>query len=98
MWRKSGHSTLSNCVEAASWRKSTASGSVGDCVEAGDGPGVVGVRDSQDPDGGRLEVDSSSGRFVVELAFDASGRIGTARWLTPAEASQPQEQRERTAT
>jgi hypothetical protein len=35
---------------------------------------------------------------VVELAFDASGRIGTARWLTPAEADRPQEERERTAT
>ena len=52
----------------------------------------------QGNDGGRLEVDSTAGRFVVELAFDASGRIGTARWLTPAEASQPQERRERTAT
>jgi hypothetical protein len=52
----------------------------------------------QGNDGGRLEVDSTAGRFVVELAFDASGRIGTARWLTSAEASQPQERRERTAT
>jgi hypothetical protein len=34
----------------------------------------------------------------VELSFDASGRIGTARWLTPTEAVQPQERRERTAT
>src|SRR5918999_796686 len=49
-------------------------------------------------DGGRLEVDSAAGRFVVELAFDASGRIGTARWLTPGEAERPQEERERTAT
>ena len=52
----------------------------------------------QGSDRGRLEVDSAAGRFVVELAFDASGRIGTARWLTPAEAGPPQEQRERTAT
>ena len=52
----------------------------------------------QGNDRGRLEVDSAAGRFVVELAFDASGRIGTARWLTPAEAGLPQEQRERTAT
>jgi hypothetical protein len=52
----------------------------------------------QGNDRSRLEVDSAAGRFVVELAFDASGRIGTARWLTPAEADQPQEQRERTAT
>ena len=52
----------------------------------------------QGSDRGRLEVDSAAGRFVVELAFDASGRIGTARWLTPAEAGLPQEQRERAAT
>jgi hypothetical protein len=52
----------------------------------------------QGNDGGRLEVDSAAGRYVVELAFDASGRIGTARWLTPGEADQPQEERERTAT
>ena len=52
----------------------------------------------QGNDRSRLEVDSAAGRFVVELAFDASGRIGTARWLTAAEASLPQEERERTAT
>ena len=52
-WRKSSHCTPSldcdagNCVEAASWRKSTRSGHNGNCVEAGHGPGVVGVRDSQ---------------------------------------------------
>jgi hypothetical protein len=52
----------------------------------------------QGNDRGRLEVDSAAGRFVVELAFDASGRIGTARWLTSEEADLPQEERERTAT
>src|ERR671912_317051 len=52
----------------------------------------------QGNDRSRLEVDSAAGRFVVELAFDASGRIGTARWLTPPEADMPQEERERTAT
>jgi hypothetical protein len=52
----------------------------------------------QGNDRGRLEVDGPTGRFVVELAFDASGRIGTARWLTPEEAELPQEERERTAT
>ena len=31
---------------------------------------------------------------MVELAFDASGRIGTARWLTRDEAAHPQEERE----
>jgi hypothetical protein len=38
----------------------------------------------------RLEVEGAAGRFVVELALDASGRIGTARWLTPEEADLPQ--------
>jgi hypothetical protein len=52
----------------------------------------------QGNDGGRLEVDSAAGRYVVELAFDAAGRIGTARWLAPEEAEQPQEERERSAT
>jgi hypothetical protein len=52
----------------------------------------------QGNDRSRLEVDSAAGRFVVELAFDASGRIGTARWLTEEEANLPQEERERTAT
>jgi hypothetical protein len=52
----------------------------------------------QGNDTGRLEVDGPTGRYLVELAFDASGRIGTARWLTPEEASLPQEERERSAT
>ena len=52
----------------------------------------------QGNDRSRLEVDSAAGRYVVELAFDAAGRIGTARWLTPAEANLPQEARERSAT
>ena len=52
----------------------------------------------QGNDAARLEVDSAAGRFVVELSFDASGRIGTARWLTPEEAGRPQEERERSAT
>jgi hypothetical protein len=61
--------------------------------------GAVEARPSgQGNDTGRLEVSSPAGRFVVELAFDASGRIGTARWLAHDEAAQPQEQRERTAT
>jgi hypothetical protein len=53
---------------------------------------------AQGNDAGRLEVDSAAGRHVVELAFDASGRIGTARWLTPDEANMAQEERERSAT
>lgn len=49
-WRKASYSNSQGaCVETASWRKSTRSdyGSSIACVEAGHGPGVVGVRDSQ---------------------------------------------------
>jgi hypothetical protein len=61
--------------------------------------GAVQARPSgQGNDTGRLEVSSPAGPYVVELSFDASGRIGTARWLTRAEAERPQEERERTAT
>ena len=52
----------------------------------------------QGNDQGRLEVRGPSGAFwVVELAFDAAGRIGTARWLTPEQAGRPQDERERHA-
>jgi ketosteroid isomerase-like protein len=61
--------------------------------------GTVRARPSgQGNDAGRLEVDGPGDAYVVELSFDASGRIGTARWLTRAEAERPQEERERTAT
>jgi hypothetical protein len=44
---------------------------------------------AQGNDAARLEVDSAAGRFVVELSFDAAGRIGTARWLTAEEGPPP---------
>jgi len=67
MWRKSSRCAGGECVEAASWRKSTASNS-GACVEAGHGGGVVGVRDSRDPDGGLLEVTPAAWRaFTARL-------------------------------
>jgi hypothetical protein len=48
-WRTSTYSGSQggNCVQAGSWRKSRHS-AVGNCVEAGAGPGVVGVRDTKD--------------------------------------------------
>lgn len=63
IWRKSSYSSGNGgaCVEAAAlngvtWRKSSySSGNGGNCVEvAADGPGVVAVRDSKDPDGPAL--------------------------------------------
>ncbi|HEX6473191.1 MAG TPA: DUF397 domain-containing protein [Streptosporangiaceae bacterium] len=61
-WRKSTHSSGEggNCVEVArfstaAWRKSTYSGGQGgNCVEVAGGAGVVGVRDSKDPEGPAL--------------------------------------------
>ncbi|MEU0546680.1 DUF397 domain-containing protein [Micromonospora sp. NPDC005979] len=55
----------------AEWRKSTRSGSSGgDCVEVADNlPGIVGVRDSKDPDGPALVFGPASWRaFVADLA------------------------------
>jgi Domain of unknown function (DUF397) len=63
VWRKSSYSGANGgaCVEVAAlngvtWRKSSySSANGGACVEvAGDGPGVVAVRDSKDPDGPAL--------------------------------------------
>ena len=63
IWRKSSYSSGNggNCVEVAdltgtNWRKSSySSGNGGACVEvAVNGPGVVAVRDSKNPDGPAL--------------------------------------------
>ncbi|MFY1615955.1 DUF397 domain-containing protein [Micromonospora sp. WMMD736] len=54
----------------AVWRKSTRSGSGGgDCVEVADNlPGVVGVRDSKDPDGPTLTFGPAAWRaFVADV-------------------------------
>ncbi|MFI6763298.1 DUF397 domain-containing protein [Micromonospora sp. NPDC050417] len=48
------------------WRKSTRSGSSGDCVEMADElPNAVRVRDSKDPVGPILTFDRSSWRYFV---------------------------------
>ena len=51
-WRKSRHSQgASNCVEAAAYRKSSHS-NPDNCLEAGQGAGVVAVRDTKDKGAG----------------------------------------------
>jgi hypothetical protein len=57
-------------LNGAQWRKSTRSGSSGgDCVEVADNlPGVVGVRDSKDRDGGTLTFAPEQWRAFVNHA------------------------------
>ncbi|AOS61625.1 DUF397 domain-containing protein [Actinoalloteichus hymeniacidonis] len=38
------------------WHKANASGGNGGCVEVGDAPGLVGIRDTKNRDGGTLVV------------------------------------------
>ena len=67
-WRKSSRSAANgNCVEVGAWRTSSRSGHV-DCVEVGHGPAVVGIRDSQDPDGAVLTFRGEAwSRFTAGL-------------------------------
>ncbi|MEV4755400.1 DUF397 domain-containing protein [Micromonospora sp. NPDC049559] len=57
-------------LAGARWRKSSrSSGNGGNCVEvADDRPGLVGVRDSKDPDGPVLVFAPSAWRAFVERA------------------------------
>lgn len=56
----------------AVWRKSTRSGTQGECVEVADNlPGVVGVRDSKDPAGPVLTFPPGSWRAFIT---DTKGR------------------------
>lgn len=60
-------------LTGAIWRKSTRSGNGGsDCVEvAGNLPGVVGVRDSKNPDGPALTFDPDTW-----AAFVGDAKVG----------------------
>jgi hypothetical protein len=50
----------------ATWRKSTYSAQVQNCVEVADGPqGTVAVRDSKDPDGPALILASAAWRLLA---------------------------------
>lgn len=75
-WRTSSYSHTDwtgQCVEVAAWRKSTRSYANGACVEAGNGFGVVGVRDSKNP-GPVLEVAPERwGAFLGRIRAGASG-------------------------
>ncbi len=49
-------------IMPGNWRKSSYSSAEGDCVEAGNGPGAVMVRDTQDRGGPVLAVPSAAWR------------------------------------
>lgn len=69
-WRKSSRSEAGNCVEVGEdYRKSSRSMANGNCVEAGNGPAGVLVRDDADRDGNVLS-------FTAEAwsAFTATAR------------------------
>ncbi|TDC96547.1 DUF397 domain-containing protein [Actinomadura sp. 7K507] len=45
-------------LNTATWRKSSHSGNTGgECVELASAPGIIALRDSQDPDGPKLLLD-----------------------------------------
>lgn len=59
----------------ARWRKSShSSGSGDDCVEVAAAPGVVGVRDSKDPDGARLALAPAAWRSLLDSV--KTGKLG----------------------
>lgn len=65
-FRASSHSGGTNCVEVG-WRKSSLCGDA-NCVEVADGCGLVHVRDSKDPDGGKLSFTPAEWReFLASL-------------------------------
>ncbi len=62
------------------WKKSSRSGSYGQCVEVAFATNRVFVRDSKDPDGGRLEMDARSWAAFLSAVrageFDLPTRAG----------------------
>ncbi|AOS66070.1 DUF397 domain-containing protein [Actinoalloteichus hymeniacidonis] len=56
------------------WRKTARSGPEGNCVELGQAPGLVGIRDTKNRDGGTLVVDREL--FGAFLAAVKTNRLG----------------------
>ncbi|APU12862.1 MULTISPECIES: DUF397 domain-containing protein [Actinoalloteichus] len=52
----------------ARWKTSTRTAGNGNCVEVGISPGLVGIRDTKNPDGGTLVVDQHAfAAFVASV-------------------------------
>ncbi|APU20972.1 DUF397 domain-containing protein [Actinoalloteichus sp. GBA129-24] len=53
------------------WKKSSRSGAESSCVEVGQAPGIVGIRDTKNRDGGTLVVDRSTfGALLASIRAD----------------------------
>ncbi|APU16622.1 MULTISPECIES: DUF397 domain-containing protein [Actinoalloteichus] len=60
--------TGGHAVDLPQWRKSRRSGNKNACIEVGSAPGVVGIRDSKNRDGGMLVVDRAVfGAFLTAV-------------------------------
>ncbi len=61
-------------LSRAQWRRSSYSGTNGNCVEAAAAHAAVGVRDSKDPEGPRLVFSTSAWRAFAAALKDGAGR------------------------
>ncbi|AOS64175.1 DUF397 domain-containing protein [Actinoalloteichus hymeniacidonis] len=62
--------------ELTGWHKSTRSAHQGGCVEVGDAPGVVGIRDTKNRAAGTLVVDRVTfSAFLDAIKADRVGRL-----------------------
>ena len=66
--------TAADSLDGAIWRKSSYSGTQGNCVKVATNlPGIVAVRDSKNPDGGMLIFSLDEWKaFIAEVQTTAS--------------------------
>ncbi|ASO18324.1 hypothetical protein FHR81_002727 [Actinoalloteichus hoggarensis] len=58
-------------LRTGAWRTSSRSQNTGTCVEIGRAPGLVGIRDTKNRDGGTLHVDTNTfNAFVTAVKAD----------------------------
>ncbi|APU13924.1 MULTISPECIES: DUF397 domain-containing protein [Actinoalloteichus] len=63
--------TPNDVGQLGGWHKATASHSNGGCVEIGDAPGIVGIRDTKNRGGGTLVVDRPAfDSFLTSIKTD----------------------------
>jgi hypothetical protein len=62
-------------LSRARWRRSSYSGTNGNCVEAAIAGPAVAVRDSKDPEGPRLVFDASAWRAFAATLKDGADRM-----------------------